>query len=164
VEIDALLKGEGATATEVAASVGLSVGTVSKSLTLLRLSQSIRAQIDRGEISAAAGYQLARVENPAEQEALAQKLISGEIGRDVIGGILKARKQSESNRKPGSTSRAKAKLSGGRYVTVHAGNLDMDTMISVLEELLTRCRSARTKGLSLTTLLRVLSDEGKRNA
>jgi ParB family chromosome partitioning protein len=163
IALESLLKSSGSTATELAARVGLSDASISKSLALLKLPEPIRQRIDRGEISATDGYHLARIEDPADQAKLGEQIATAQISGGSLVRRLKAQKRpAEAQRKSG-TSRVTAKLGGGRSIVVRAGNLNIETMISTLEELLARCRAARTKGLALATLLRVLADEGKRS-
>jgi hypothetical protein len=61
-------------------------------------------------------------------------------------------------------SRVTAKLNSGRLVTVRGSNLTVDSVITTLEDLLSRCRAARTKGLGLRTLLNMLSDEARQSS
>jgi ParB family chromosome partitioning protein len=159
-----LMKLSGRTASEVGKRVGMKPSAVSKSLSLLQLSDSIRQQIDAGLIPAAAGYQLARVDDPQLQAELAAQVAAGTLIRDALAGRIKISKRSAIDPKTTNKTRITAKLSGGRLVTVRASNLSVDSVIKALEDFLARCRAARTKGLALSTMLNVLEDEAKQSS
>jgi ParB family transcriptional regulator, chromosome partitioning protein len=162
--LDQLLKASGATASEVAKRVGITGSTMARSLSLLQLSEPIREQIDAGLISPAAGYELARVEDPQLRTELAAQVAAGTLTRDALSGRVKAIKRPATQPTETEKSRITAKLSNARRITVAGNNLTVESVITTLEELLARCRAARTKGLALRTMLRVLADEAKRSS
>jgi ParB family chromosome partitioning protein len=164
VGLDQLLKASGRTATDLAKRVGMKPAAVTKSLSLLQLSEPIRQQIDAGLISPAAAYELTRIENPQLRSQLAAQIAGGTLTRDALIGRIKAIKRAATEATETSRSRITAKLSSGRLVTVCGSNLTVDSVITALEELLTRCRAARTKGLALRTMLNVLADEAKQSS
>jgi hypothetical protein len=101
---------------------------------------------------------------------------NGELSRDALSGAVKAKKTSateehadtpaarETAKLNGSTrsvARAVAKLGGGRCVIVTAPSLTLDSMISALEEILTRARQTRTRGLTLPTFCKILRDQAQ---
>ena len=135
---------------------------VCKSLSLLDLPEPIRQQVEEGEISPSAAYELAGVKDTAEQVKLAAKVASGELSRDSLIAAIKQTKH-RASKSQGKHNGATAHLDGNRQVTVRGENLTVGVFIATLEDLLARCRSARTKGLSLRTLLHVLSDEALRS-
>ena len=155
-----LQQARGITDQQLAQRVGMHPTTVCKSLSLLNLSEPIRQQVEEGTISPSAAYELARVKDTAEQAELATKVASGELSRDSLIAAIKQtkRRASKSN---GKQKGATARLDGNRQVTVRGDDLTVGTFIAALEDLLARCRTARTKGLSLRTLLRVLSEEAR---
>jgi ParB family chromosome partitioning protein len=158
------MKASGLSASEVAVRIGMKPGPLSKALRLLELPEPIRKQIDAGVISAAAGYELARVENPQLQAELAAQVAGGSLSRDGLAGKIKTMKRSPQQSARVAQSRVTARLGGSRSVTVCAGDLSVDSMITTLEDLLSRCRAARKKGVALGTLLKVLADESRRPA
>lgn len=162
VGLDQLMKASGLTASDVAKRVRMKPAAVSKSLSLLKLSEPIRQQIDAGSIGAGAGYELARVENPQLQMELAEQVAAGTLTRDALAGRIKRIKSPSTPATGHKQSRITAKLSGGRLVTVCAVNLTVDSVITTLEDFLARCRAARTKGLALRTMLNVLADETRK--
>jgi ParB family chromosome partitioning protein len=165
--LDQLQKANGRPASEVAKRIGLSPAAFTKSLSLLQLSEPIRQQIDQGRISPASGYELTRVADPQLRAEFAAQLVAGTLTRDALAGKVKAIKRQTPTAPTAATetkhSRVTAKLSAGRMVTVCASNLTLESVIVTLEDLLSRCRAARTKGLALPTLLKVMADESSRS-
>lgn len=153
-----LQQARGITDRQLAQRVGMHPTAVCKSLSLLNLSEPIRRQVEEGTISPSAAYELARVKDAAEQAELATKVASGELGRDSLIAAIKQTKR-RASKSHGKQKGATARLVGNRQVTVRGDDLTVGTFIAALEDLLARCRTARTKGLSLRTLLRVLSEE-----
>ncbi|HEX4053825.1 MAG TPA: ParB/RepB/Spo0J family partition protein [Tepidisphaeraceae bacterium] len=164
VGLDQLIKASGLSASDLAKRVGMKPAAVTKSLSLLQLSEPIRQQIDAGLISPAAGYELARVEDPQLRSELAAQVAGGTLTRDALIGRIKAIKRPGAQATETEKSRITAKLSKGRLVTVCGSNLTVDSVITALEDLLARCRAARTKGLALRTMLNVLADEAKQSS
>jgi ParB family transcriptional regulator, chromosome partitioning protein len=159
-----LMKAGGFSASEVAKRVGMKPAAVSKALPLLRLPDSIRQKIDAGIISAGAGYELARVEDPKIQAEFAEQVARGSLSRDALAGRIKASKRVGDPKNHNRQSRITAKLSGKRLVTVRASDLTVESVVAMLEELLARCRAARNKGLGLGTMLKVLADESRQSS
>jgi ParB/RepB/Spo0J family partition protein len=155
-----LQQARGITDQQLALRVGMHPAAVCKSLSLLNLSEPIRQQVEDGTISPSAAYELARVKDAIEQQQLAMKVATGELGRDSLIAAIKQTKR-RASRGEGKQKGATARLDGNRQVTVRGDGLTVGTFIAALEDLLARCRTARTKGLSLRTLLRVLSEEAR---
>jgi ParB family chromosome partitioning protein len=159
--LERLLYG-GVTAAAVAAGVGMSAAGVTRSVSLLTLSPEIQLEIENGKISAAAGYELTLVTDPALREELARRTAEGKITRD---GLAARRKQSstvtETSSTPAATTRATAKLGNGKSVTVYAPDLTLDLLIDTLEEASKRAKKARDSGVQLPTFLRILRDTAR---
>jgi ParB family transcriptional regulator, chromosome partitioning protein len=164
VGLDQLIRTGGLSASEVAKRVGMKSAAVTKSLSLLQLSEPIRQQIDAGLISPAAGYELSRVEDPLLRSQLAAQAAGGTLTRDALAGTIKALKRPATEATETNRSRVTAKLSSGRLVTVCANNLTVESVITTLEDLLARLRAARNKGLALGTMLKVLADESRQSS
>ncbi|HEX4054714.1 MAG TPA: ParB/RepB/Spo0J family partition protein [Tepidisphaeraceae bacterium] len=162
--LDQLMKASGLTASDVAKRVGMKPAAVTKSLSLLQLSEPIRQQIDAGLISAGAGYELARVEDPRLRSELAAQIAGGTLTRDALAGRVKTIRRPVNQVQESKKSRVTAKLRGGRLVTVSGPELTLETFIAAMEELLTRARTSRAKGHSLATLVTILADDAKRTA
>ncbi len=145
-------------AEQVARKLGLSGATVSRSLALLKLPESIQAQVASGSISADAAYHLARVDDPQEQVSLAAEAAGRMLSRDALTRKLKSARRAEEAAQAGVV-RATALLGADRSVTFTGKGLTLDSMIEWLEPLLAGARRAKAKGLSLQTYFRTLKDQ-----
>jgi ParB family chromosome partitioning protein len=161
VGISLVMKENGWSATQVAAATGTSNSMISRLLSVTTLPPEIQEKVRKGELPVSAAFELAKVDDAAEQAKLAGQVASGELTRDALSGQVKGKKRPPSASTPTAPSRVTAKLGEGRSVTVCAGGLSLETFISVLEEMLQRARAARPKGLSLDTFLKVLLDQSK---
>ena len=105
-----------------------------------------------------AAYELARVEDPGRQAALAEDLASGRLTRDGVAGMAKAERNGQEQQPKANGHRARAPLGDGRSITV-VGADTLDGLIAALEELLSKARKARPQGLGLATFLKMLRDQ-----
>ncbi len=156
-----LMQETGWSAAEVAAKIGMSQATISRLLTLKQLPPPIQTQIKDGKIPASAGYELSRVVDAGEQEALAAQVANG-LTRDGLTGIVKSNGTGHSRSLTEKASRFKAELGAGRSITAYGSGLDnLETLIGWLEALLARLRKLRPKGLELAAIARLFRDEAK---
>ncbi|MGA2253582.1 MAG: ParB/RepB/Spo0J family partition protein [Thermoguttaceae bacterium] len=162
IAIRELMQATGWTAAQVASQLGMSQANVSKALALTELPPEIQAKVEAGEIPASAGYDLSRIEDHAQQTALATQVASGRLTRDALTGIVRSNGAGKKETTGGQVKRIRADLSGGRSVTVSGAGLDTpETLIAWLEELLGKVRKLRPKGLDLTTIVRIFRQEAK---
>jgi ParB family chromosome partitioning protein len=161
VGLEDAMKLGGYSAREMAKRVGLEPSVVSKTLSLLKLSEPIRRQIDAGAISAAHGYQLALEPDLQKREALAAQVASGELSRDALARQIRCGKKSAQTEVATTHSRITARLPGGRSITILGGPTSFDSAIETLKELLARLRTEKTRGRSLPTVLRMLAEESQ---
>ena len=146
---------------EIAVKLGVSPAMVSRLLSLLALPEPIRGALKDGKIPASAGYELAKIDDPATQADLAKRLAEGKLTRDGVAGARKANREA-ANAKPQATSkRLTAVLGAGRSVTVATAGDTLDDFIAVLEEALAKARRGRSQGFGLDTLLRLLRDQAE---
>jgi len=156
-----LMQVSGLSASEVAKRVGLNAAVVSKSLALLSLPGPLREQINSGVISAAAGYELSRIDNPQLQSELASEVAAGRLSRDALAGRAKALKRGHVNETKGR-ARVTAMLDAKRSVTLTGEGLSsLEALIEWLEELLTKARKARPQNLELGTFTKMLKDQSR---
>jgi ParB family transcriptional regulator, chromosome partitioning protein len=161
IALQQLMQVGGLSASEVANRVGLNPAAVTKSLALLSLSEPLRDLINSGAISAAAGYELARIDNPQIQAELAREVAAGRLSRDALVGKIKALKRGapDSSR---ARARVTAVLDANRSVTLTGGGLcSLETLIQWLEDLLARARKARPQNLELGTFIKMLKDQSR---
>lgn len=157
-EIDRLIRKLACTAKVAAATLGMSVASVSRSLSLLKLPNEIREQVANGALPASVAYEIAQIGDPAEQLEMARQAAKGKLSRDSLSGRRKARERNGDSSSNAGVRRATAILSGGRLVSVAAEKLNLEGFIAALEELLGKARKVRSTGVELPTFLRMLRD------
>jgi ParB family transcriptional regulator, chromosome partitioning protein len=154
-----LMQSTGWPAKEAATKLGLSGATVSRLLAVLKLPEEILKQVESGAIPVSAAYELARVADPGRQSELATALSSGSTTRDAVAGAARAeRNLPDGQPNNASNRRSRAALGAARSVTV-VGADTLDSLIAILEELLSKARKARPQGLGLSTFLKMLKDQ-----
>ncbi len=153
-----LMDATGWNASQVAERLGFSKAGVSRLLSLLGLPEGIRERVNAGEIPLSAASSLARVEDGGEREALAAQLASGRLTRDGLVGALKARKASGDEPRRGA-SRVVCRLASATVTVSAEDSLDLEAFIATLEEILGKARRARTQGIELSTLTKMIRDQ-----
>ncbi len=88
--ISRLMQLTGWSASETAKRLSMSGANVSRLLALLSLPEPIQIQVEDGVIPASAAAELARVDDPAKQAELAQRIAGGQLTRDGLTGERKA--------------------------------------------------------------------------
>jgi ParB family chromosome partitioning protein len=155
-----LMDETGWSASQVAGRLGFSKATVSRLLSVLELPESIQERVNSGEIPLSAVGTLARVEDDERREELAAQLASGCLTRDGLVGTLKARRNGNPTG-PRGTSRVVCKLASASVTVSSEDALDLESFISTLEEILSKARRARTQGIELSTLTKMIRDQAK---
>ncbi|MCC7390156.1 MAG: ParB/RepB/Spo0J family partition protein [Phycisphaerales bacterium] len=154
--IRSLMERGSLTAEQAGERLGLSGGSVTKSLALLKLPPAIREHVASGTIAADAGYQLSRVADAAEQSRLAEELVCNRLTRDGLTRTLKRRRSKGSGRK--APRRVVLPAGPARTITLTGESLSIDELVECLEGLLAGARKARSQGLSLETFARAARD------
>jgi len=157
--MQALLDHTGWKLNELATRLGISPAAASRSLALLKLPPEIQQQVADGRIPESAAYQLTSVKDPAEQQVLAQELTAGRLTRDRLNGRLKAQRTANQTTATKPTRRLTAHLEGGRSVTVNGTIADIEALITLLEDLLGKCRKARGTGVAVGTFVQMLKEQ-----
>ncbi len=155
-----LMEVTGCNASEAAARLGMSNAMVTRLLSLLSLPEQIQRQVECGKLAPSTACELARVTDPARQSALVEAAMQGRLTRDAATAQRKRGKPRRA-RSAGSVTRAAVSLGEGRSITVASPDLSLETLIALLEELLGKCRKARSHGWELGTLVRALRDQSK---
>lgn len=157
-----IMRGTGWTLSQVAEHLTYSPANVTKLLTCLKLPESIRLQLHRGEIGLGTAYELSKISDPEEQMRLAAQVAASELTRDSLLRHLKVRTPADpSVPKPPALKRAVAMLGEGRSISVTAAELDLDRFLELLEQLVAKTRKVRPRGIELPTFLKMLRDEAK---
>jgi ParB family chromosome partitioning protein len=123
-------------ARRLAEELHISHQTVIRAVGLLELPAEVRDQVASGELSPRAAAEIATLEQPDEQKAVADLAVSGALTRDQVADVVKARKSGRGAVPPGTT-RAEFRLDGGCKVTI-AGLADdrPETVVAKLREAL----------------------------
>lgn len=155
-----LMAETGWNASQVADRLGFSKATVSRLLSLLDLPEPIRGRVDAGEIPLSAASALARVEDGERRDALASQVASGFLTRDGLVGTLKAQRNGNARDQRGA-SRVICRLTSATVTVSAEEALDLEAFISTLEDLLNKARRARTQGIELSTLTKMIRDQAR---
>jgi ParB family transcriptional regulator, chromosome partitioning protein len=155
-----LMQETGWNASTVATKLGFSNATVSRLLALRELPETIREQVNRGEIPLSAASRLARVEDEETQTTLATDVASGTLTRDGLAGAIRSAQKANGSSQSG-ISRVCCKLPTGSSVTVAADSLNLEDFITALEEVLSKARKARTQGIEVSTLAKMFRDQAR---
>lgn len=160
--VDELIEVTNWTESEVAKRLGFSVAKVSRLLTLLTLPTDLLAQVESGAIPGSAGYELAKIQNPAERAQLAAEVASGRLTRDGVAARSKRMRRASATDESAPPQRVTAALSGGRSITFAGPGLsNVDALISWLGELASEARRVKAQNLELATFARMLRDRSK---
>jgi tyrosyl-tRNA synthetase len=141
----------------------MSAPTISKLLKLLELPDSLQEKIEADKIPLTTAYEIARAEGAEAQEQLAAEATTQKLGRDAVA---KKRRDQDAGfaGKEGRTaaSRVLLKLGEGRVVIVAGPALSsISLLVEWIEELLSRAKRVKNRGVELATLVRLLADEAK---
>lgn len=147
------------TATQVARTLGFSNSKVSRLLDVLQWPEELQKRVDAGELAVTAAAELARLGGDVPAEAV-QQVVERKVTRDQLAGARKA-KQRATNETATAVRRVTASLGNGRSITVVAGQLDLSSLIELLQELIEKARRVRNQGLELSTFLKVLRDTAR---
>ena len=128
----ALMERNGWTARQVAHELAIDHSNVVRSVALLKLPEPIRASVESGEIPASTGYELSRVEDPAEQARLGDAAASGRLRRDELK--QRNRKQAKGRGAKKVTSRVFRTEAGPRITIEHKRGLDAAATLAALRE------------------------------
>ncbi len=86
-----LMELNGWNASELAAALHVSNGTVSKTLAVLNLPEDLQEKVGRGELSASAAYELARVKDAEAQRDLAEQVAAGQTYTETRSAVKVAK-------------------------------------------------------------------------
>lgn len=144
----------GITGGEMAERVGISPGTVSKSLSLLKLARPLLEMVDRGQLAKTAGFELSHLPHDAQLE-LAESFGSSMTRDDVA----KAVKERLGRRQP-RPGRLSLKF-GGVSLGIAADQLSLEEFATLLSELSRRVRKAQGEGANLKQFAQELRATGR---
>lgn len=157
-----LIRDADITASEAAKRLGQSESSVSRLLHVVRLPEHVQDLMAAGRLPVSAAPELARIDNRVLLAEAVRNLMSGAITRDGLAGQRKAAERAKKSSDESTSALARRvvlPLGAGQSVTVIGQMGELPEVISVLEELLSKARTARGKGLSLGTFAKMLRDQ-----
>ncbi len=161
--IERLMKETGWSAAEVSAKLGeRSESMISKLLTLLVHPQEVQGLIDEGRIPISSAYLIATVPDPGERQRLIDEVLAGHLTRDKLVKRIKSDKVLNGGTRTQRPPRPKLArivfpLGARRSLTVAGADLTLTSLISWLEEFLTRVRQLEPQNLELAEVAKVFS-------
>jgi ParB family transcriptional regulator, chromosome partitioning protein len=117
----ALLAARGLSQRELAERLQIGHASIARALALLGLPEPIQEAVDQGKIAPNTAYELTKVSDPGEQAALAQDAADGQLKRDEIQKLTRARRKGR-----GGNSKRKAKRLTARVVRTSAGRVTVE--------------------------------------
>jgi ParB family chromosome partitioning protein len=103
-----LMDANGWSTHQCAAELAIDQSSVVKTLKLLELPEPVQEMVQAGEIPPATGYELTKVDDPVEQQALAEKVARDKLSREET----KRRVQQKAKGRGGAKAKGKAKDKG----------------------------------------------------
>lgn len=94
----ALIEFNGWTAKQVAEALRVHPSRVSRALALLRLPESVQAQVNRGEVPARSAYEISKIDDSQMQMSFAQKAASGEMSLEEAAQAVRQRRRKTASR------------------------------------------------------------------
>lgn len=159
--IERLIAETGWTAAQVAAELGLKAPHVCNLRSLLTLPEEVKQAVKSKGLSASAAFEIARADGTQIQIQLAAEAIQSGLTRDAVVAKVRDSKRKRGNANANATGRVTAPLGDGQSVSVTAAELTLERFIALLEELLSKARRARPKGLELSTFIKMLRDQSR---
>ena len=114
-----LMELNGWTIQQVADALNITKGTVSKALSLLKLPEDIRAQVEEGQIAPTVAYEISRVEGEGAQRELARRVVDEGLKRDDAGQLAGRARRGRGGRAKPSTTKV-FEVDGGRVTVTWA--------------------------------------------
>lgn len=141
---------------ETARHTGMSAPSISRFSVVANGPEEVREAMKEELIRITLAYELAKMTDAAKRLELLTLAAGGKLTRDAIRGKLR-RKPERNGRK---VARVNCPVAGG-VVTVAGGEVTIDSLISLLEDVLGKARKARTQGMEAGTFSKMLRDQLK---
>jgi ParB family transcriptional regulator, chromosome partitioning protein len=143
------------TAQQMAAELGISGSSISKSESLLSLPEDVQEMVDNGLVSESSAYHLSRLPDEATQRELAQAIAGGTVNRDDVAEAVQAVIGKKNVTPKGG--RLSCKLDGGISFTVSAGQpLTWEEFNAAIESIRKHAKKLHEGGKALAELPRSL--------
>jgi ParB family transcriptional regulator, chromosome partitioning protein len=116
----ALMDHNGWSASRLAETLHVHRATVTRALALLNLPDMLRAHVESGQLSPATAHEIARVDDPDRQRALADRVVAEGLSRAATAEAVRGTSTSDSAAAPSSDTR-RVFVSRSGQVTVEVG-------------------------------------------
>jgi ParB family chromosome partitioning protein len=158
--IDRLIKSSGWSMSDVAAQLGVSAASVSRSMKLLTLPADLQERIHRGELAANTGYEIAKVPCSSRRAELIAAATGGGLKRDVAAKRSRAgrKRRIPTSRQP--RLRITIPAGDGHALSVVVKKFDSARLIAALEGMVARLRQLNGgAGIDAVTTLTALAKD-----
>jgi len=152
-----LMKLKQFSAAELATFLGISKASVTRCLSLEKLSPNIQRLVADGEISSSNAYALARIEGESTDH-LVQSLVSGSLKRDQLEQLA-GRKNAA---RPLDGSRLVCQLPAGMVSLQTSEPLSLDGILTMCSQLIKAIRKAKREGYDVKTLAQMFKEQQAR--
>ena len=102
----------------LAKELAIDQAAVSRALALLDLPAAVQAKVDSGELATRTAYEIGKLDDAAEQLALAERAAAREISRDQVQATVKARKIGKPASAATSSPRREIRFDDGAKIVV----------------------------------------------
>jgi ParB family transcriptional regulator, chromosome partitioning protein len=136
-----LMELHGWSGNQLAKELSIDQSGVSRAMSLLDLPEPVQARIDAGELGVRVAADISRLEDPAEQLALAERAASGELTREQVQATVKARKLGKAKAEPPAKVEFKFDDGGKLTVTLPPGMAGMAAVVEMLQRGLKKARA-----------------------
>ena len=72
------------TTRQLAEELSIAQTTISQAVALLKLPESLQEQVEQGVLAPATAYEVTKIDDPAEQVAVAEQVVAGKMNRDGV--------------------------------------------------------------------------------
>jgi ParB family chromosome partitioning protein len=148
----ALMDRNGWSGNQAAKALGIAQPTVVRALALLELPETVQDQVDQGTLAPATAYEIGKVEDPAHQRAIAERVVSEHLSRaDTIAAVRDVTRRTPAKlrkrRAAGSTRKAPTsrtlKAAGCKITVEHRKGVDDDLLAAALRDALDQVEARR---------------------
>lgn len=158
--IDELMKTAKLPASAVAERLGFSEATASRLLALLVLPEAMREAVHRGDVTASAAYEVAKVRNPKKRAKLEAAVLKHKLSREAVISRIRKTTKKKTQRRP-RVSRLTVSLWGGVAVVVQGPGLSLENVRRASQEFSERLAKLGQQELELKEAEALLTAGGE---
>ena len=135
-----LMSLNGWSAATLARELAVSESKLTRALALLELPDPVQERVEQGILPPATAYEISKVDDRAEQEALAERVVREKLTRQDTARAVRERKQSRAGEKPARNRAGRVEFATPHGQVTVVGPVDQ--VVSALEAALSQARSA----------------------